>query len=342
VAQGLFLRLGRFISVPDIEAQLAPNNYMYSHSITYTLDNYTNSGLQSTLALTKQFFLQLGVNVGTEAAPWHLEQNIANPYQTVNYVTANGSIGTEVNPLYPGSTIKRDPGSMPSFTGCARYQSQNGKNDLNLCADSINKGTWGYNNLQWYGFTAYHKFSDKWHVSYEFYTEHENNVPNLENSQVAAINAAYPLGSGDPGTPFGALEGINFNAPNEAVCGGPRNEYGVVNGVGVSNVIASTKAPLTCTATSYGTVAYFNYQPNALNNFSLRPELYYDKNGQRTGTATRYTSIGLGWQHWLSPQIELRPELVYYRSLNGPAFNQGILPNKAAETILAGDAIIHF
>lgn len=31
---GLMLRLGRFISLPDIEAQLAPNNYMYSHSMT--------------------------------------------------------------------------------------------------------------------------------------------------------------------------------------------------------------------------------------------------------------------------------------------------------------------
>ena len=32
VAEGLVLRLGRYISIPDIEAQLAPNNYMYSHS----------------------------------------------------------------------------------------------------------------------------------------------------------------------------------------------------------------------------------------------------------------------------------------------------------------------
>ncbi len=31
VADGLMLRAGRFISVPDIEAQLAPNNYMYTH-----------------------------------------------------------------------------------------------------------------------------------------------------------------------------------------------------------------------------------------------------------------------------------------------------------------------
>src|SRR5580704_641932 len=44
IADGLLVRFGRYISIPDIEAQLAPNNYMYSHSMTYTFDNYTNTG----------------------------------------------------------------------------------------------------------------------------------------------------------------------------------------------------------------------------------------------------------------------------------------------------------
>ena len=33
VAQGMNVRVGRFISVPGIEAQLAPNNYIFSHSL---------------------------------------------------------------------------------------------------------------------------------------------------------------------------------------------------------------------------------------------------------------------------------------------------------------------
>ncbi len=45
VMQGLDVRIGRFISIPDIEAQLAPNNYTYVHSLTYTFDNYTNTGI---------------------------------------------------------------------------------------------------------------------------------------------------------------------------------------------------------------------------------------------------------------------------------------------------------
>src|SRR5262249_24101178 len=37
-AQGLLVRFGRFIAIPDFEAQLAPNNYMYLHSLTYVFD----------------------------------------------------------------------------------------------------------------------------------------------------------------------------------------------------------------------------------------------------------------------------------------------------------------
>ena len=43
VAQGMDIRVGRYISLPDIEAQLAPNNYTYSHSLLYTVDCYTQA-----------------------------------------------------------------------------------------------------------------------------------------------------------------------------------------------------------------------------------------------------------------------------------------------------------
>ena len=40
VFQGMNIRIGRIISEPDIEAQLAPNNLMASHSLLYGFDNY--------------------------------------------------------------------------------------------------------------------------------------------------------------------------------------------------------------------------------------------------------------------------------------------------------------
>jgi hypothetical protein len=316
VAEGLLLRAGRFISLPDIEAQLAPNNYMYTHSMTYTFDNYTNTGVQSTLALDKNWMVQLGLTAGTEATLNHLWARENNPYPNVPG-TGPGQVG--YNPLYPGARFKVDPGSQPSWTLCGRWNATDGKTDVNACADAINSGTYGYNNLQWFGLTAYHSFSDQWHISFEAYHLYQKNVPNALNGDVQAIYAAG-------GSPFSSRF-MPFNAPNLANCG--------------------NSTTLTCTAGATGTVFYLNYSPNPLDNFSIRPELYWDPQGQRTGAATHYGNFAVGWQHWFSPQIEVRPEIAYYHSFGGvPAFNgnsnAGIAPNKTSETILSGDIIYHF
>jgi hypothetical protein len=305
IAEGMLIRAGRFISVPDIEAQLAPNNYMYTHSMTYTFDNYTNTGIQTTTALNKNWFFQLGVSVGTEAMPWHWGQTIPNPFP---------------NPVYPGSTMLKDPGAKPSVTAGIRWQSDSGRDNIYVVADAINDGTWGYNNLQWKGVTWYHRINDKWHFSWEMYSLSQNNVLNLNNSFV--VNQIIPNG----GFPFSPQAGMPFNAPNGAQCSNP-------------NV-------LTCKAEVFATVMYLNYQFSPLDNISFRPEFYDDMQGQRTGTKSRYVDFGIGWQHWFSPQVEIRPEVTYYRSLDAPAFNgnfnAGIAPNKKDALIASGDLIWHF
>jgi len=48
---------------------------MYTHSMSYTFDNFTNTGLIGTPALNKNWFLQLGITTGTEAMPWHVGEN---------------------------------------------------------------------------------------------------------------------------------------------------------------------------------------------------------------------------------------------------------------------------
>jgi hypothetical protein len=306
IAQGMTIRVGRYIAIPDIEAQLAPNNYMYTHSLTYSYDNYTTTGVQTATALSKHVIFEAGFLVGTEAPPWHLSEKVVNPFP---------------NLLYPNSTFKRDPGSMPTFSACVRFMIDE-NTTIYPCADGINKGTWGYNNLQWYGSTFYHKFNDHWHLSFEFYDMHQNNVPNLNNAYVQNLNAMYGT---DGGTPFGKPY-ILFNNPNEAYC--------------------KNAAVLTCTAKEYGTVMYLNYSWNALNNFSIRPEFYNDMEGQRTGTKTKYVELSLGWQHWLSPQIEFRPEIGYYKSLDAPAFNgnsnAGVAPDRASLFVVASDVIFHW
>jgi hypothetical protein len=301
--QGLLIRVGRYISIPDIEAQLAPNNYMYSHSMTYTFDNYTNTGVVATLAVTRNLFLQAGVVDGTESAPGNLGQRFVN---------------LDPNPIYPNATFRKDPGAQPSFVGCVRYQTSRGGDNLYVCVDGINSGVWGYNNLQWYGFTYYHKFSDKLHVAFETYNLHESNVPNANNPVAAA---AYANG----GTPF-SPQYIPYNAPSLAQC--------------------KDVHTLTCMATAQGVVAYWNYQFLPLDNLSLRTEYFNDPQGQRTGVATSYEDLALGVQHWLSPQIEFRPEIAWYRANDAKAFdgnsNHGVPPNRQQAVILSADAILHF
>jgi hypothetical protein len=91
------------------------------------------------------------------------------------------------------------------------------------------------------------------------------------------------------------------NRPNEATCSNP---YAI-----------------TCTQKAWTALFYLNYQFSPLDNISLRSE-YFDVTGWRTGFATAYNEWTLGWQHWLSPQVELRPEIAWYHSLDEPAFEQ--------------------
>jgi hypothetical protein len=331
ILQGLNVRIGRFISVPDIEAQLAPNNYTYVHSLTYTWDNYTNSGIQFTQALTKNWILQLGTTIGTEALPWQWGARVPNYYVQTGSNAAG--LGAGVDPLFSGSTMLKDPGAVPSVTAGVRWTSDDGRDDVNVVLDAWNSGTWGYNNLQWIGFTYYHKLNDYWHISFETWNIHEFNVPDLNNPTAVALIA-------NNGTPFSPAF-MPFNGTNGAVCMGAKNWSAAAGGA-----LPVAGAPLTCTTDEQTFLLYVNYSPNKLNNFSLRTEYFNDPQGQRTGVPTAYTDVALSWQHWFSPQIEVRPEVGYYRSIDNPAFNgnaaAGILPNRNWAVIGAGDIIIHF
>ncbi|WP_366994285.1 hypothetical protein, partial [Pseudomonas aeruginosa] len=74
---------------------------MYSHSMTYAYDNYTNTGIMTTLAWNKNIQTQLGITVGTEAMPWHIGARSINPFP---------------NPIYPDATLLKDRGAQPSLT----------------------------------------------------------------------------------------------------------------------------------------------------------------------------------------------------------------------------------
>jgi hypothetical protein len=142
VAQGMNIRMGRYISLPDIEAQLAPNNYTYSHSLLYTIDPYTQTGIVASIKVSDHWLVQVGFSDGNDVAPWTKD-------------------------------VK------PTGTACVDYTWSKGGDALYTCANSFNDGKYAYNNLQSYYETWYHKINAHWHTDTETWYMYERQVPNI-------------------------------------------------------------------------------------------------------------------------------------------------------------------
>ena len=67
----MILRIGRWIACPDIETQFSPDNYLGSHSILFTFDTYTQTGIMASFMLAKRLEFQIGINAGNDMAPWY-------------------------------------------------------------------------------------------------------------------------------------------------------------------------------------------------------------------------------------------------------------------------------
>jgi hypothetical protein len=156
IADGMNLRLGRFISVPGIEAQLAPNNYIFSHSLLYAIDPFTDTGLIATIKLNDQWLIQGGITGGHDVALWA-------------------------------------PDAKPSGTACLDYTTKSVNNNFYLCANGINNGKFAYNNLQQYDVTWYHRFSKTLHMASESWYMYERDVPAIAGHVKPELgaNAAY-------------------------------------------------------------------------------------------------------------------------------------------------------
>jgi len=147
IAQGMNVRAGRFISIPGIEAQLTPNNYMFSHSLLYAVDPFTDTGALATIQVNNQWVVQAGVSASHDVAPW----------------TAD---------------------AKPSFMGCVDYTTKTVNDNFYLCANGINDGEYAFNNLQMYDATWYHRFGKTWHIATETYGMYQRDVPSINGSIV--------------------------------------------------------------------------------------------------------------------------------------------------------------
>jgi len=152
IAHGMNIRIGRYISLPDIEAQLAPDNYTYSHSILYTFDAYTQTGINVTTKLNDHWMVQVGLSAGNDVAPW---------------------VG--------------EPNAKPTLNVCVGYTWSKGGDNVYVCDNSTNSGKYAYNNLQAYYATWYHKMSRGWHTDTESWYMWEKGVPNVNNPAAAQL-----------------------------------------------------------------------------------------------------------------------------------------------------------
>jgi hypothetical protein len=145
VAKGMNLRAGRFISIPGIEAQLTPNNYIFSHSLLYAVDPFTDTGVLATIQANDRWVVQVGISGSHDVALWTED-------------------------------------AKPSFMGCVSYTTETVNDNLYLCANGINDGKYAFNNLQMYDGTWYHKFGSTWHMATEMYAMYQRDVPSVSGS----------------------------------------------------------------------------------------------------------------------------------------------------------------
>ncbi len=145
VANGMNVRIGRYVSLPDIEAQLAPNNYTFSHSLLYVYDCYTQQGVVTTTQLNRHWMLQAGLSAGCDAAVWTKD-------------------------------------AKPTGTLCLSYTWRTGSDTIYSCANSINSGKYAYNNLAAFYLTWYHKINRNWHFDTETWYQYERDVPSVFGS----------------------------------------------------------------------------------------------------------------------------------------------------------------
>jgi hypothetical protein len=151
VAQGMDVRVGRYISLPDIEAQLAPNNYTYSHSLLYSFDAYTQTGINTTTKLSDHWLVQLGLSPGNDVAPWTHDARL-------------------------------------TLNACVQYTWTLGADQAYVCENSLNDGDYAYNNVNSSYATWYHRFGkSSWHSATESWYQYERGVPNVDNPAAASL-----------------------------------------------------------------------------------------------------------------------------------------------------------
>jgi hypothetical protein len=252
IAEGLIVRVGRWIACPDIETQFAPDNYMGSHSLLFTFDTYTQTGVMLTLKLADQWTVQGALHAGTDMAPWY-----------------KGALPTGAFGVRWVAASNND----------AVYAWLNAVNDAIFRRFEQYGQPMGHDNFNYLVATWEHRFSK------EAFTKTESYIMWQRNAVVGGTPSAGPV------EPYGGGGGIGADIPGTTLT------FGVLN--------------YTC----------IQFSPKDF--ITIRNEWWKDTDGERATFPGTYTSHAIGWTHNFTPELQIRPEIGYYRNWTNPAFDNG-------------------
>jgi hypothetical protein len=246
VEQGMILRFGRWIACPDIETQFAPDNYMGTHSLLFTVDTYTQTGVMATFMVDRQWSWQVGLHAGTDMAPWY-----------------EGAVATGMAGVRWVSEDDRD----------SAYLVLNAINDAKFQRFEVDGQPAGHDNFNYIVGTWQHKFSDDVHSKQEAY---------LMWQKDAVVGGTPSLG---PPREFGGGGGIGADIPGTTLTYGTVNftmfRTSPKDYLTVRNEIIEDQD-----GERYGVAGFYSshaigYTHNFTPFLQLRPEIGYYRNWQR-------------------------------------------------------------
>lgn len=134
VAEGMLVRVGRWISTPDIEACPTTMNYMFSHSTMFSVDPYSYMGIMADIRLNQNWTIELGLLGPNDVALW-------------------------------------DDSAKPNGHFMVRWVSNDNKDSIWGGINLLGEGKWEdwHDNLQHIVATWTHKFNDNVHMLTEAY-----------------------------------------------------------------------------------------------------------------------------------------------------------------------------
>ena len=240
---GTDVRVGRWIATPDIETQYAPDNYLGSHSLLFTYDTYTNTGVMVSQKINDQWMVQAVAMAGTDMAPWYKGSLLTGAFG-VRWVSQenNDSLYTWLNAI-----------NSAEFRHFQQYG-----------------GPLGHDNFNYLVTTWEHRFNKDVHTKTEAYYMWERNA---EIGGTPADGPTKPFGGG--GGDGVTVPGLSqtYGVLNYTMFGFTKNDYVTIRNEWWRDEHGTRSGfPGTYTSHTLGLSHNFNSV------FQVRPEIGYYRN----------------------------------------------------------------